>query len=343
MARDEISTSAEEIPEMNEEIVKPLIHQKLDEIRSGDLFVHHDLKDDSVDYLLQDANLYKKFESIIGKTWMDIDMASNDETGLNGGKLNRKKKMYTKALKGASDFVREQIEIYISTMHSKQGVEHGENGVTQVEEEEEATPLTGNASDDVSEEEDSVSSLSDGKISRSSSSQKRKKKKKSKKKKQKDKKKKKRKKRLSHESSEVDDDGGSLSGSILTEEDKRLRRRLGKAKAFFEKQRDDVMGRIPEDVKNDFRKVGFAKWGKEFLPVMQMSPYEVAPGGVRDQWMEMFHNVSFLAGDGSLYTETSIFPFLSVLSCTHAAFISIDSKEQKTNDTTCILVWNSRR
>lgn len=286
MARDEASSSADEIPAINENIVSGLIHQKLDEIRSGDLFILHDLKDDAVDDLLHDANQYKTFEAIIGKTWMEIDMLSNEERGLNGGKLNRKKKIYTKALRMSSDFVRMQIQAYIK-MRRAQGNSKGE---IQEEEQDEQEVFESEDSADDSEEEDTVSSLSDGKISRSSSQKRKKKKKKLKKKKLKEKRKKKRKKRQSHESSEVDDDDGESLSSLNDREENRLRRRLGKAKVLFEKGRDDIMARIPDDVKTGFLKLGFAKWGKEWLPVVQLSPFQVPPGSVRDQWMEMFNN-----------------------------------------------------
>ena len=277
MARDETSSSAGEIPAINENIVSSLIRQKLDEIHSGDHFILHDVKDDAVDDLLHDANQYKTFEAIIGKTWMEIDMLSNEERGLNGGKLNRKKKIYTKALRMSSDFVRMQIQAYIKMRRED--------------------------SADDSEEEDTVSSLSDGKISRSSSQKRKKKKKKLKKKKLKEKRKKKRKKRQSHESSEVDDDDGESLSSLNDREENRLRRRLGKAKVLFEKGRDDIMARIPDDVKTGFLKLGFAKWGKEWLPVVQLSPFQVPPGSVRDQWMEMFNNVSWPVSIISIFLQ----------------------------------------
>jgi hypothetical protein len=342
------STSSKnaEIPPMNEVVVRSLIYQKLNEIRSGELYVAHDLQDDSVDELLHDSTTYKKFESIIGKTWMDVDMISNNESGLNGGKLNRKKKMYTKALKVASGFVKEQIEAYIMQRDGDLPVDvsNGENdadadadadGELANDDHDHAGEVVhdgGHSHSHYSEaEEDTVSSLSDSKISRSSASQKRKKKKKSKKKKHKDKKKsKKRKKRHSYESeTDLDDDRGgdhdqaggdfdddgdidmdadhdvdvdadpdddgeeSDSGPPLTKrEEARLRRRIEKAKIVFEKERTDIIKRIPKNVKNDFRKLGFAKWGTDVLPCMQLGPYDVGPGGVRDQWMKMFNNVS---------------------------------------------------
>ena len=320
MARDEASSSADDIPAINENIVSGLIHQKLDEIRSGDLFILHDLKDDAVDDLLHDANQYKTFEAIIGKTWMEIDMLSNEERGLNGGKLNRKKKIYTKALRMSSDFVRMQIQAYIK-MRRAQGNSKGE---IQEEEQDEQEVFESEDSADDSEEEDTVSSLSDGKISRSSSQKRKKKKKKLKKKKLKEKRKKKRKKRQSHESSEVDDDDGESLSSLNDREENRLRRRLGKAKVLFEKGRDDIMARIPDDVKTGFLKLGFAKWGKEWLPVVQLSPFQVPPGSVRDQWMEMFNNVSWPVSIISIFLQRD---FVKSNRAFILNFIPIDSEE----------------
>ncbi len=348
---------SEEIPEINEVVVQTLIHQKLDEVRSGDLYVMHNLKDDSVHELLTDPTVYKKFESLIAKTWMDIDLISNNESGLNGGKLNRKKKMYTKALKADSHFVRGQIQDYIHNMasggqaqtpskshrsaslphddddeddhgghdqhvhaqdddihHHRHHHHHQQNHDVDSEEDDN--------DNDNDMDQDTVSSLSDGKVSRSSSSQKRKKKKKHKKRKHKDKKKsRKSKKRKRHKSSsssrshhddsddleeeeEEEEEEGEEQLSMDDEdmeeeeereltprEEKRLRRRREKAKVVFEKERVEIMEQIPEKDKKEFRTLGFGKWGKDFLPVMLLGPYDAPPGNVREQWMKMFENV----------------------------------------------------
>jgi len=63
-----------------------------------------------------------------------------------------------------------------------------------------------------------------------------------------------------------------------------------KAKKDFERHRDDILAHIPKNVKEGFREIGFTKWGKTFLPVIQLSPFDVEPGKVRDQWMTMFEN-----------------------------------------------------
>jgi hypothetical protein len=69
-----------------------------------------------------------------------------------------------------------------------------------------------------------------------------------------------------------------------------------KAKLLFEEEKANILDQIPKEIINDFRTCGFAKWNKEYLPCMQLGPYDVAPGLIRDQWMDMFENVSCVNG-----------------------------------------------
>jgi len=46
--------------------------------------------------------------------------------------------------------------------------------------------------------------------------------------------------------------------------------------------------KLPISTKKRFREVGFAKWGKMFLPVLFLGPFDVHPGSIRRQWMEAF-------------------------------------------------------
>jgi hypothetical protein len=64
-------------------------------------------------------------------------------------------------------------------------------------------------------------------------------------------------------------------------------------KEKFESYRTEWLDRIPKEIKSRFRECGFSKWGKEWLPVLVMGPFDVEPGPVRDMWFEMFRNVSF--------------------------------------------------
>jgi hypothetical protein len=307
---DDSSEHHQRLPEVNEdseEILRKLIHQQLDEIRTGNAYVEHELQPDCFSKLLVDKDVYSKFEVMTAKKWMDVDLMSNHESGLNGGKLNKKKKQYVSAIKYSSDFFRREIEQYTASHESPHddGPHHvgGSN-----------TRRTG--------EDDTVSSLSESKVS-SSSHKRKKKSKKSKKKKMKEKKKsrKSKKRKLDHdseESSDVDMSGtGSKSKSASlndggdTDKPHRTRRAKDRAKmkAKFEEERANVLAKIPENVKKEFRQVGFAKWGKDFLPVMFLGPYDVAPGSVRDQWFEMLEKVSRL--NSLRYFIVSIIAFLS--------------------------------
>jgi hypothetical protein len=70
------------------------------------------------------------------------------------------------------------------------------------------------------------------------------------------------------------------------------------AKANFEELQKEVLDRVPEDYKKMFGQSGFAKWGaRTFYPALIVSPYDVpmGEGSPRDQWLEMFGNVSSLS------------------------------------------------
>mmetsp|Transcript_1803 Transcript_1803/g.3872 ORF Transcript_1803/g.3872 Transcript_1803/m.3872 type:complete len:610 (+) Transcript_1803:92-1921(+) len=61
-------------------------------------------------------------------------------------------------------------------------------------------------------------------------------------------------------------------------------------KEDFEKYRDELLGRVPQSVESRFREGGFCKWGGNWLPVLELGPFDVEPGPVRDKWLKMFEN-----------------------------------------------------
>jgi len=77
---------------------------------------------------------------------------------------------------------------------------------------------------------------------------------------------------------------------VIDEEDLKDNPLLIEAKKRFESEKQQILEKIPEKIKKDFRKIGFTKWGKQMLPVIELSPFDVEPGGVRDQWISMFEN-----------------------------------------------------
>ena len=62
-------------------------------------------------------------------------------------------------------------------------------------------------------------------------------------------------------------------------------------KEEFEAFKEKILAKIPNEIKNRFREGGFSRWGKDWLPVLEIGPFDVEPGPVRSMWMDMFHNV----------------------------------------------------
>ena len=52
-----------------------------------------------------------------------------------------------------------------------------------------------------------------------------------------------------------------------------------------------LMKSVPSHVKKDFLKIGFAYFGKEYLPLLQLSPFHIPPGRLRNLWIQMFRKV----------------------------------------------------
>ena len=60
----------------------------------------------------------------------------------------------------------------------------------------------------------------------------------------------------------------------------------------FQKEKQRIMSLIPMEIINDFKEIGFTKWDGRYLCILQLGPYDVSPGEVRDQWMQMFEEAS---------------------------------------------------
>jgi hypothetical protein len=92
----------------------------------------------------------------------------------------------------------------------------------------------------------------------------------------------------------VNRDTDSLEGSPERRQRPSKRRSYQLAtKKEFESFRSEWLDRIPKEIKSRFREGGFSKWGKEWLPVLELGPFDVEPGPVREMWFDMFRNVSF--------------------------------------------------
>lgn len=264
------------INDSNRMILRSMIFQKLNEIHTRNAFEGYELNPDSFSKLLTDEDIYSKFEATIATNWMNVEVMASGESGLNGGQLKKKKKQYQTAIHAESNFVKGIIEDFTiqSSSQDKGDLELDENN-----------------------EQQTVSSLSETQVSSSSQKRKKKKLKKHKKKNKKDKKKsrkskKSKKDKISEDSSDVDvtDGDGESKNTSLVEQGKDAK--YQHRKAIFEQEKKQLLKQIPKEVKAMFRSVGFCKWNKSYLPVMILGPYDVAPGNLRDLWMEMKANVS---------------------------------------------------
>ena len=67
---------------------------------------------------------------------------------------------------------------------------------------------------------------------------------------------------------------------------------LDEKRKLFEEGKEAILAEVPNDAKARFGEIYFAKWGKQFLPVLVMNPYSIPPGAARKLWVDMFDNVS---------------------------------------------------
>lgn len=61
-------------------------------------------------------------------------------------------------------------------------------------------------------------------------------------------------------------------------------------KEEFDQYKSDILKRVPKSVKSRFQQGGFSRWGKDWLPILELGPFDVEPGPVRDMWFSMFKN-----------------------------------------------------
>merc|ERR1712038_1844909 len=182
-------------------------------------------------------------------------MGTNTEKGLNGGKMKRKKKKFIKAVRQAREFVRPEIEYFMSLLkHTPRVVESKEqNGRgSHPDENETETPpheIEDNANTHEMDEVSSINSHSTSRHSKASSKKRKKKNKKVKKKHRKDKRKydKKGKERKKRGKSSNSDDESNMASPIYHQDDLQDEEEIpvhytkAEAKEFFEKKKSEIL------------------------------------------------------------------------------------------------------
>ena len=269
-------------PTINKETLRPIIHNNLNQIQQGGCYMDHGLDEDNFSKLLTDEETYGMFEKMLSSIWYNIDDMTNPEAGLNGGKQKKKKKKYLMAVQKGAAFIKSEIQAYQET-------------------------LTRDKKDTVDSD---ISSLSTDKGSRDSSAKPKKKSKKDKKKKSKKASKKRRKSKVESEQSDLEEpqsetevaeselldeeqeDTIDPDEEELSDEEEEDDEETKKWKAEFDEKIHEILKKAPSEVKNDFTKVSFAKWGKDVYPVLQLNPFDIAPGPATEMWFKMQSNVS---------------------------------------------------
>ena len=64
-----------------------------------------------------------------------------------------------------------------------------------------------------------------------------------------------------------------------------------KAEREFYLEKRNILNNVDDSIKKDFRKIGFARWCGKWLPMIQLSPYDIPSGRTRDSWMKMYNKV----------------------------------------------------
>jgi len=56
----------------------------------------------------------------------------------------------------------------------------------------------------------------------------------------------------------------------------------------FMVEKENFLSQLPMKIKENFLELGFARWARNYLPVMYLGPYDVSPGAIREEWMENY-------------------------------------------------------
>ena len=99
------------------------------------------------------------------------------------------------------------------------------------------------------------------------------------------------KKKSTKKKDEVDQNDSKKDKSDHHRRAKLLKLAIEDAKEEFEQEKETVLSKVPSSIKKMFGQIGFARWGKNHLPALIMSPYAVPPGPARQIWMDMFGKV----------------------------------------------------
>jgi len=99
----------------------------------------------------------------------------------------------------------------------------------------------------------------------------------------------------------IDDDSGGEKPLDKSESPRRrrVRARKVKTKTLEDEERTKYMKGIKREIRQRFGEIGFGIWGRRrkdsyynWLPVLEIGPYDLAEGPVRQQWKNYYKAVS---------------------------------------------------
>ena len=245
-------------------MLRRLIHQKLEELKSGDLHTQHGLHESCYFKLLDQIDIYESFLNVVAEIWMHIENTREEASGCFE-ETRPPLEFYCRALELSNDFIRNEIDLH---------QQHFSADVVQVDDqflEDKKTQKHGKKQD----------------VKKSVRTSPRSKKHK----------------------------GRTGSGSVSTKKKSKKKQKdqvEDRKRAVFELERARIISSLPPNVTNDFRQIFFASWEGQMLPVMQLSPYDLGPGKLRQEWFKMFQSVSrfsFLHNESDLSFRKLTFAF----------------------------------
>ena len=296
----EPNTMNRSVTNLSQDGIKDITSRQLDKLIQGQLYLPHGLQEGDLLNLAPSYTTDKRKKNRLSKefTFFCHSLLSDtlkDKSIFPENTDKQRKKLLKKILQSHEAYILQVIRDYVD---EKMGVPPKNKNSVDIEKLEKEDEDNKEYNHGTIEDNIRASSASDTGLEEDSNDEalsKRKKKKRNKKEKKNKKERKKKKIRTKYYTNELEDDVSKYDES---DEDVQVREiipdspLLQEAMRLFEAEKKKVMDKIPDYIKNDFRQIGFTKWGKQMLPVIQLGPYDVEPGPVRDQWLKMFHNVS---------------------------------------------------
>jgi len=279
-----------------------LIHQKLDEMRHGDLYQIEGFTEKDYKILLSDDEKFNKFVNLLGNSMGSIEAAKNPDT--NKKQIKLRSKEIAKALTAIPKIVQKQIKAH------QQLIASNPDGQTSSPDQKlcdktPAFPETDSVTQTGEEfygEKGNIGHTQESESPpRSSQKQKGKKSNKVKKKKKGKVSKSKQEKLTVENREEVEEEIDEkieeelyLSTSLDTDVQVPIERpnpAREEAEREFNLAKEDVLVDVDTIIKENFHQIGFSRWSGTWLPIIQLSPYDPPPGVVRNDWMKIFNKV----------------------------------------------------